>query len=164
MWMRICFVPYMPQICKAVKFPFEDMYNTVYSYSLVLWHKQYIIQHCFICCPSDSSMSEDATIEPWTTLIHTRLDLIHHSAIGLIHVDTKSIQFLCWSLNKFTIYIQYIFYHPARKWGVRYEWHSSHKLTYNSRHKKISAVQDRWLQCLFLVLVVLVVFAFPRGL
>jgi hypothetical protein len=23
-------------------------------------------QHCFVCCPSDSDVSEDAWIEPWT--------------------------------------------------------------------------------------------------
>jgi hypothetical protein len=60
----------------------------------------YFIQHCFICRPSDSTVSEDAWIEPRTVatlalsvrrsnhsarspprsrfdLIHTRLDLIH---------------------------------------------------------------------------------------
>jgi hypothetical protein len=26
----------------------------------------YFIQHCFICCPSDSTVSEDAGIEPRT--------------------------------------------------------------------------------------------------
>jgi hypothetical protein len=26
----------------------------------------YVIQHCFICRPSDSTVSEDARIEPWT--------------------------------------------------------------------------------------------------
>ncbi len=48
----------------------------------------YVIQHCFICRPSDSNESEDAGIDPncdfgidnQTTnrldLIHTRLDLI----------------------------------------------------------------------------------------
>ncbi len=48
----------------------------------------YDIQHCFFCCPSDSTVSEDAEIEPRTVattalalttrldLIHTRLDLI----------------------------------------------------------------------------------------
>ncbi len=42
------------------------------------------IQHCFICCPSDSDVSEDAGIEPWTVAIATtalaltpRQDLIH---------------------------------------------------------------------------------------
>jgi hypothetical protein len=53
----------------------------------------YDIQHCFICCLSDSTVSEDAGIEPRTVatirhwlsdalttrldLIHTRLDVIH---------------------------------------------------------------------------------------
>jgi hypothetical protein len=63
----------------------------------------YIIQHCFICCPSESNVSEDGGIEymilrhwhwqcdaltTWLNLIlnsaidliHTRLDLIHYSA------------------------------------------------------------------------------------
>jgi hypothetical protein len=38
----------------------------------------YFIQHCFICLPSDSTVSEDAGIEPRT--VATRLDLIHYSA------------------------------------------------------------------------------------
>jgi hypothetical protein len=46
----------------------------------------YCIQHCFICRPSDSTVSEDAGIEPRTVAIsalavrrsnHYRLDLIH---------------------------------------------------------------------------------------
>ncbi len=45
----------------------------------------YDIQHCFICRPSDSTVSEDAGIEPLgqisstvrLDLIRTRLDLIH---------------------------------------------------------------------------------------
>jgi hypothetical protein len=52
----------------------------------------YCIQHCFICCPSDSTVSEDARIEPRTVATsastarrsdyHTRLDLdlFHYSA------------------------------------------------------------------------------------
>ncbi len=55
----------------------------------------YDIQHCFICRHSDSTVSEDAGIEPRTVattalasdalttridLIHTRLDLIHISS------------------------------------------------------------------------------------
>jgi hypothetical protein len=44
------------------------------------------IQHCFICCPSDSTVSEDAGIEPRTVkttalaarrALTTRLDIIH---------------------------------------------------------------------------------------
>jgi hypothetical protein len=30
----------------------------------------YFIQHCFICRPSDSPVSEDAGIEPWTPDTH----------------------------------------------------------------------------------------------
>ncbi len=60
----------------------------------------YFIQHCFICHPTDSTVSEDAGIEPrtailtlavrrsnytWLDLIHSRLDPIHNSAIDLIH-------------------------------------------------------------------------------
>jgi hypothetical protein len=44
----------------------------------------YAIQHCFICRPSDSTVSVDAGIEPWTVatlaLTATRLDLIHTPA------------------------------------------------------------------------------------
>ncbi len=36
----------------------------------------YVIQHCFICRPSDSTVSEDAGIEP--DALTTWLDLIHH--------------------------------------------------------------------------------------
>jgi hypothetical protein len=40
----------------------------------------YCIQHCFICGPSDSTVSDDAGIEPRTvatSALDTRLDLIH---------------------------------------------------------------------------------------
>jgi hypothetical protein len=78
----------------------------------------YCIQHCFICRPSDSTVSEDAGIEllrlrhwhsdaPTTRLdliltrldhIHTRLDLIHtrldliHTRLDLIHTRLDLIQ------------------------------------------------------------------------
>ncbi len=60
----------------------------------------YCFQHCFICLPSDSTVSEDAGIEPRTVATsaltvkrstHTRLDLIHtrlyliHTRLDLIH-------------------------------------------------------------------------------
>ena len=121
---------YASDLQKVVNFTFADMYNTVYSYSLVLWHKQYIIQHCCICCPSDSSMSEDAEIEPSTVATsaltfrcrnHTIRSHPHsvrsHPPLGIIYVDTKTIQFLYWSFKNLTFYTQYIFYHPARNWG-----------------------------------------------
>jgi hypothetical protein len=52
----------------------------------------YFIQHCFICRPSDFTVSEDARIEPGTvatfamadTLV-TRLDLISQTWLDLIH-------------------------------------------------------------------------------
>jgi hypothetical protein len=63
-----------------------------------IFHIQYFVQHCFICRTSDSTASEEAGIEPRmvatlalaarrsiTTrldLIHSRLDLIHRSAIS----------------------------------------------------------------------------------
>ncbi len=31
---------------------------------LLLFNFMYVIQHCFICCPRDSNVSEDAGIEP----------------------------------------------------------------------------------------------------
>ncbi len=41
----------------------------------------YVIQHCFICRPSDSTVSEDVWMEPRTTAtsdaLTIRLDLIH---------------------------------------------------------------------------------------
>ncbi len=50
----------------------------------------YSIQHCFICRPSDSTVSEDTVIKPRTVAsrhllsdtLTTRLDLIHNSAIS----------------------------------------------------------------------------------
>jgi hypothetical protein len=50
---------------------------------------KYFIQHCFIYCPSDSPVSEDAEIKPRTVVtlaflawqsdaLTTRLDLIHN--------------------------------------------------------------------------------------
>ncbi len=60
----------------------------------------YDIKHCFICRPSDSTVSEDAGIEPRAVgitaltvrrldLIHTRLDLIH-ILLDLMHNSAKS--------------------------------------------------------------------------
>jgi hypothetical protein len=67
------------------------------------WYFQYFIQYCFICCPSDSTVSEDAGIEPkkavplrhWLSdalstqldLIRIQLDLIH-TQLDLIHTQT----------------------------------------------------------------------------
>jgi hypothetical protein len=64
----------------------------------------YDIQHCLICRPSDTTVSEDAGIDPpdscdygigksdaITTrldLIHSRLDLIH-TRLDLIHISAK---------------------------------------------------------------------------
>ncbi len=39
---------------------------------------QYFIYHCFICCPSDYTVSEDAGIEPRE--VATRLNLIDYYA------------------------------------------------------------------------------------
>ncbi len=59
----------------------------------------YAIQHWFICRPSDSTVSEDAGIEPRTVAtfaliarrsITTRLDLIHSSPQDLIHTFSIS--------------------------------------------------------------------------
>ncbi len=67
---------------------------------------KYVIQHCFICRPSNSTVSEEAGIKPrivaaltltakrsnhWLDPIHSRLDLIHtrldriHTWLDLIH-------------------------------------------------------------------------------
>ncbi len=61
----------------------------------------YDIQHCFICRPSDFTVSEDAGIEPrivaTTALaadaLTTRLDLIHFR-LDLIHARLDLILFL----------------------------------------------------------------------
>ena len=68
----------------------------------------YCIQHCFFCRPSDSTVSEDAAIEPellwlrhWQSdALTTRLDLIHNSAIDLIHTQLDLIHILLASCNK----------------------------------------------------------------
>jgi hypothetical protein len=45
----------------------------------------YIIPHCFICRPSESTVSKDAGIEPrLSDAVTTRLDLNYHSARSLI--------------------------------------------------------------------------------
>ncbi len=57
----------------------------------------YVIQHCFICRPSDSTVSEDADLDPgllwlrhWQPdALTTRLDLIH-SQLDLIHDSARS--------------------------------------------------------------------------
>jgi hypothetical protein len=56
----------------------------------------YDIQHCFICRPSDSTVSENAGIEPRTVAttsdaLTTRLDLIHNR-LDLIHTRLDLIQ------------------------------------------------------------------------
>ncbi len=63
----------------------------------------YVIQHFFIYCPSDSTVSEEAGIEPMNVatlalaarrsttgldLIHPRLDLIH-TRLDLIHTRVE---------------------------------------------------------------------------
>jgi hypothetical protein len=57
----------------------------VTAYIKVSMHCMYCIQHCFICRPSDSTVSDVAGIEPRTvatsalavSALTTRLDLIH---------------------------------------------------------------------------------------
>jgi hypothetical protein len=56
-----------------------------------------VIQHCFICHPSDSTVSEDARIEPTTVAtladaLTTRLDLIPHQ--GSIDENTSHVLIL----------------------------------------------------------------------
>ncbi len=54
----------------------------------IFFHFMYDIQHCVICCPTNSTVSEDAGIEPRTVATtalavrrcnRNRLDLIHNS-------------------------------------------------------------------------------------
>jgi hypothetical protein len=53
----------------------------------IFYFFSYFIQHCFICRPSDSTVSTDAGIEPRTVAtdalaVTTRLDLILHTSEG----------------------------------------------------------------------------------
>jgi hypothetical protein len=41
----------------------------------------YVIQHCFICRPSDSTVSEDARIEP-RTVLNLTVDLLYPGDVG----------------------------------------------------------------------------------
>jgi hypothetical protein len=59
---------------------------------------KYFSLHCFICHPSDSTVPEDAGIEPRTVVIlwlwrshvlTTRLDLINHSARSHLQVHVQ---------------------------------------------------------------------------
>jgi hypothetical protein len=43
-----------------------DVYITVKQGDFCIFISMYCIQHCFICHPSDSTVSEDAGIEPRT--------------------------------------------------------------------------------------------------
>jgi hypothetical protein len=70
------------------KFKYDLTYTSL-CYPLKGGFFQYFIQHCFICRPSDSTMPENAGIEPRIVAtsalavrrsITTRLDLIHNSA------------------------------------------------------------------------------------
>jgi hypothetical protein len=74
---------------------------------IYFWILMCVIQHCFICRPSDFAVSEDAGMEPWTVatlastarrssplaidLINTWLDLIH-TWLDLIHTWLDLIQ------------------------------------------------------------------------
>jgi hypothetical protein len=56
----------------------------------------YVIQYCFICRPSDSTVSEDAGIEPRTVATarrsnHSAIDLIQHSImiVKTCHVSKR---------------------------------------------------------------------------
>jgi hypothetical protein len=72
----------------------------------------YDIQHCFICRPSDSTVSEYAGIEPrtvvttaLTTALTTRLDLIHNFFRNICIIELKSTRTLarmvCFCLLEF---------------------------------------------------------------
>ncbi len=52
----------------------------------------YYIQHCFICRPSDSTVSEDAEIEPRTVATSAlAVRRSNHSAIDLNHIPSHHI-------------------------------------------------------------------------
>jgi hypothetical protein len=50
-----------------------------------IFYVQYFISHCFICRHSDSTVSEDAWIEPWTVeILAFTVRLYNHSARSLV--------------------------------------------------------------------------------
>jgi hypothetical protein len=55
----------------------EHVNSVLYSSHPMLFTTMYCIQHCFICRPSDSSVSEDAGIEPRT--VATSALAVRHS-------------------------------------------------------------------------------------
>jgi hypothetical protein len=67
----------------------------------------YVIQHCYICCPLDSTVSEDAGIEPMQDCCNfgidsqmpltTPVDLIHNSAYSILYI------------SRYRTYITYIY-------------------------------------------------------
>jgi hypothetical protein len=61
----------------------------------------YVIQHCFICRPSDSTVSEDAGIEPRTvaTLALTAIRSIHSA--DLLHCGVFNLFSVCQCLPTF---------------------------------------------------------------
>ena len=111
----------------------------------------YDIQHCFICRPSESSVSEDAWIEPRTVAttalavalttridliqtrldrIHTRLDLIYtrldliHTRLDLIHTRIVLIHSRLDFIQFFLVFSGHVSQtKDLGDWGVlRWEW------------------------------------------
>jgi hypothetical protein len=79
-------------------FAIHNLYFIFKGGFFVIISLMYVIQHCFICLPSDSTVSEDAGIKPRTSHwqpddLTTRLDLISSSVI--IFFCLKYFAFLC---------------------------------------------------------------------
>ncbi len=76
----------------------------------IFFSSMYCIQHCFICRPSDSTVSEDAGIEPRTiATLALAVRRFHHSARS--HPQTRLDLIQCILRMKKTRFISHILYH-----------------------------------------------------
>ncbi len=74
----------------------------------------YVIQHCFICRPSDSTVSEEAGIEPCRTVAalamtarrsdHSARSHPQWASLGLIHLNARGRSFSCLYCTVSTVY------------------------------------------------------------
>jgi hypothetical protein len=79
------------------------MFFAVFSFDFFLF--MYVLQHCFICCPSDFTVSEDGGIEPKTVATSAltadaltfRLDFIPASQKGERRSERKGGSHWCLS-------------------------------------------------------------------
>jgi hypothetical protein len=100
-----------------------------------------LFQYCIICRPSDSTMSEDAGIEPRTdatfALAITRLNIIHISSFLFVQCFVKSAL-----LKHFKMWVLQIFPSSVRRRSFRYTDFFSSKLVC------FSALQEKFTECL----------------